>query len=217
MRLLITGTSKGIGRTIALYFLDKGYEVVGLDILKSSISNKLYTHYIADVSKKEELPNISNIDIIVNNAGKQTNTEEDIEVNLKGTINVCEKYLESPNLKSILNMASASSITGSEFSYYAASKGGVVSYTKNLALKLASRKILCNALSCGGVITESNKHILESNDLYQKVLNETLLNKWMTEEEVSEYVYFMTVINKSMTGENILVDNGEALKSNFIW
>ncbi len=49
------------------------------------------------------------------------------------------------------------------------------------------------------------------------MLNETLLNKWATAEEIAEFTYFVSVINKSMTGEDIFIDNGEKLKSNFIW
>ena len=48
-------------------------------------------------------------------------------------------------------------------------------------------------------------------------LDETLLNKWATPEEIADFVYFVSVINKSMTGEDIFIDNGEKLKSNFIW
>ena len=61
------------------------------------------------------------------------------------------------------------------------------------------------------------KHILESEELYSAVKAETLLGKWATPEEIADLAYFVTVVNKSMTGEDILVDNGEMLKSNFIW
>ncbi|MBQ4586692.1 MAG: SDR family oxidoreductase, partial [Clostridia bacterium] len=100
---------------------------------------------------------------------------------------------------------------------YAASKGGVIAYMKNVALSLAKYGATVNSLSPGGVITDINEHIINSPDLYQKVLNETLLNKWADVEEIAEFSYFLTVINKSMTGQDILVDNGEAHKSNFIW
>jgi 3-oxoacyl-[acyl-carrier protein] reductase len=62
-----------------------------------------------------------------------------------------------------------------------------------------------------------NEHILNDERLYQAVLDETLLHKWASAEEIAEWVYFLTVINKSMTGEDLLIDNGEQLKSNFIW
>ena len=88
---------------------------------------------------------------------------------------------------------------------------------KNVALRIAKYGATANSISPGGVITPLNKHILDSEDLYEKVLNETLLNKWATAEEIAEFVYFVSVVNKSMTGEDFFIDNGEKLKSNFIW
>ena len=88
---------------------------------------------------------------------------------------------------------------------------------KNLALELAERGVTCNSISPGGVITPANSHILESGELYEKVLAETLLRKWAEPEEIAELAYFLTVTNRSITGEDILIDNGEMLKSNFIW
>ena len=74
-----------------------------------------------------------------------------------------------------------------------------------------------NSLSPGGVNTQSNDRILNDEKKHQEVLDETLLNKWMDVEEVADWAYFLTMINHSMTGEDILVDNGEMLKNNFVW
>ena len=54
-------------------------------------------------------------------------------------------------------------------------------------------------------------------DKWEAVLNETLLHKWAEPEEIAAFTYFLSVENKSMTGEDLLIDNGEMLKSNFIW
>ncbi len=212
MNVLVTGSSRGIGKAVALKFLDHGFNVIGFDIQKSQIENENYVHIIQDIC--DDLPNLDNIDIIINNAGIQEGNV--IDVNLKGTINVTEKYL-SPNIKSVVFIASSSAQTGSEFPQYAASKGGVVSYMKNVALRIAKYGATSNSVSPGGVITPLNRHILESKDLYRKVLDETLLNKWATAGEIADFVYFIGVINKSMTGEDVFIDNGEKLKSNFIW
>ncbi|MBQ1551298.1 MAG: SDR family oxidoreductase [Bacilli bacterium] len=212
MKVLVTGTSKGIGKSIATKFLEEGHDVIGFDILEGTINNKNYTHYIQDICN--ELPDIEDIDILVNNAGIQEG--EVIKVNLEGTINVTEKYI-NPNIKSIVFITSTSATTGSEFPEYVASKGGVLAYMKNVALRISKYKATANSISPGGVITELNSHILNDEKLYKAVLDETLLDKWAEPEEIADFVYFVSVINKSMTGEDIIIDNGEKLKSNFIW
>lgn len=214
MKVLITGTSRGIGKAIAMKFLNAGHEVIGIDIRKSTINHDSYEHIERSIC--DGLPDIEDVEILINNAGVQNSTD-DIGINLKGTIAVTEKYGIQSKIKSIVFIASASATTGAEFPEYVASKGGIVAYMKNVALRVAEYGATSNSISAGGVITELNKHIIESPKLYKKVLNETLLNKWASAEEISELAYFISVINKSMTGQDVLIDNGEALKSNFIW
>ncbi len=214
MKVLITGTTRGIGKAIALKFLALNHQVIGIDQNPSSINDTNYTHYQCDIYY-DDLPDINDIEILINNAGVQN--QNDIDVNLKGTIKVTEKYGFNKSIKSILFNASASARTGAEFPLYVASKGGVVAYMKNVSQRVSKLKATANAISPGGVICELNQHILDSKDLYDKVLNETLLGKWANVEEIAEWAYFITVVNKSMTGEDILIDNGEAIKSNFIW
>ena len=212
MRVLVTGSSNGIGKAICLKFLENNFEVIGFDIKDATIENNNYTHYKKDIC--DELPNLKDIDIIINNAGIQEGNT--IDVNLKGTINVTEKYI-SPNIKSVLFIASASATTGSEFPEYVASKGGIVAYMKNVALRISKYGATANSISPGGVLTSLNEHIISDKNLYEQVLNETLLNKWASPEEIADFAYFISVVNKSMTGEDIFIDNGEKLKSNFIW
>lgn len=158
----------------------------------------------------------TNIVDAINNAGVQ-NSGNDIDINLKGTIRVTEKYGIHNQIKSILFIASASAQTGAEFTEYAASKAGMVAYMKNVALKVASFGATANSLSPGGVITDLNKHIIDDKNLWEAVLKETMFNAWASVKEIAKWSYFITVVNKSMTAQDLLIDNGEAHKSNFIW
>ncbi len=218
MNVLITGSSRGIGRATALKFLEEGHKVFGIDIVPpmSPLSNRNnYTHCICDISKGN-LPDIEDINILINNAGVQDD-ETAIDVNLKGLIAVTEKYGLQENIKSILMNASVSAHNGSEFPRYAASKGGVLAYTKYVAREVAKYGATCNSLSLGGVTTALNNPIINDEKLYKAVLDETLLKKWATPEECAEWIYFMTVVNKSMTAQDVLIDNGEVMNQKFIW
>ena len=216
MKVLVTGSSRGIGRAAAMKYLEMGNEVYGLDLLKSSISHPKYHHYICDISK-DELPNIKDINVIFNNAGKQ-NSRDDITNNLKGAINVTKKYAFQKHIKSVLFNSSASAHTGFEYDEYSASKAGLIGYMKNVAWKLAIYQATVNSISLGGVTTESNKSVMEDKKMWEKIMEITPLKKWMSEEEVADWVIFLTLKNKSMSGQDLLIDNGEKdLNCTFQW
>lgn len=214
MNVLVTGTSRGIGLAVAQKFLSEGHAVWGVDLSPAVLTHPAYTHVRGDI--RDAAVDVPDLHILVNNAG--TLAEEDaLAVNLTGTMAFTERHVGSPVLKSVLFVASASARNGAEFPRYVASKAGLVGYMKNLALTLARRGVTVNSVSPGGVVTPANAHILESPALYEAVKRETLLGKWATAEEVADLVFFLTVLNRSITGEDILLDNGEQLKSNFIW
>ena len=216
MRILITGTSQGIGLAVANYFLDKGFEVIGIDRLPSKITNSHYKHFEVNVVNKDDLPRFNDIDYLFINAGTQN--EHDLLNNLVGAMNTAEQYSFGKNIKSVLFNASASARSGFEFPEYVASKAGVVGYMKNLAVKVSKNGVTCNSISLGGVLTDSNKPVMEDKECWQKIMDVTPLKKWMSLDEVCEWVYFLLVVNKSMTGQDILIDNGEYdLNSTFVW
>lgn len=213
MKILITGTSQGIGKAIAELFLEKGHEVTGIDRQDASIFHDSYVHIKADVS--DELPDIGGFEILINNAGTQN--EDDIDINLKALIRVTERYGVQPSIRSILNIGSASAHTGSEFPEYCASKGGVVSYTKNVALRVAQYGATCNSLDPGGVVTPLNECVMNDPEAWSQIMEQTPLKKWATAEEIAQWAYFLTVVNTFCTGQSIVVDGGESINSHFVW
>lgn len=215
MKVLITGTAQGIGKAIADLFLQKGHEVLGIDRQEPSIIHKNYTHFQLDIREKDRLPELNNVEILINNAGTQN--ENDIDTNLKALIHVTEKYGVQSSIRSVLNIGSASGHTGSEFPEYCASKGGVIAYTKNVAMRIAPYGATCNSLDPGGVLTPLNECVMTDAELWQQIMDETPLKKWATPEEIAQWAYFLTVTNTFCTGQSIIVDGGESIMRRFVW
>lgn len=240
MKVLITGTSCGIGRAAAIYFLGRGHEVYGVDVLPGTIGTSdidecgrrscrlsgaeagcgVYRHFIADITDpaalEEALPEGFMPEILINNAGVQ-DSGRDIEVNLRGMINVTERYaIGNEQIRAVVNIGSASGHTGSEFPEYAASKGGVIAYTRNAALRLAPRAT-CNSIDPGGVTTELNRCVMDDAQMWDRIMELTPLKRWASPEEIAEWIYFVAVNNRFMTGQNLLIDGGEAGNMQFVW
>ena len=218
MRIIVTGAARGIGRAAALKYLSLGHEVHGIDVAPSSIEAPMYRHYTVDIRRKEALPDIDGVAVLFNNAGAQQG-ESDIDINLVGAINVTEKYIARNNaLRAILFNASASSISGQEFPFYVASKAGLVGYMRNVAIRVAPRGVTCNAISLGGVLTDSNDMVMKNPALWKAIMDVTPMKRWTTLDEVCEWIAFLTLVNRSMSGQNLLIDNGEMhLNPTFVW
>ncbi len=230
MDILVTGTATGIGRATAELFLERGHHVWGLDIAEATFCHEKYQHFVCDVRDAASLPEGLEPEVVISNAGVQ-GTTDDIAVNLRGTINVVEKYAftgdatgsrrelgltPAPRIHSVVCVGSASGHTGSEFPEYAASKGGVISYTRNVAGRLAPQAI-CNSIDPGGVLTELNLPVMEDERLWGRIMDLTPLRRWATPDEIAEWIYFVAVTNRFMTGQNLLVDGGEAGRTEFVW
>lgn len=215
MKVLITGTSQGIGKAIASIFLENGHDVIGIDRNEASISHDSYQHLLHDVRDIENIPEMEDIQILINNAGTQN--EDDIEINLRSLIRLTEKYGIQKNIKSILNVGSASGHTGAEFPEYCASKGGVIAYTKNVAQRVAEFGATCNSIDPGGVLTPLNDCVINDPQLWQEIMDQTPLKRWATAEEIAQWAYFMTVTNTFCTGQCIVIDGGESINSHFVW
>lgn len=213
--VIITGTTSGIGQETARYFLEKGCRVAGLDIGPATIASPNYHHFHCDVRNAEEFPDLEDVDILVVNAGVQA-SGHDIDVNLKGAMNTVEKYIADVK-QSICMVASVSAHNGAEFPEYSASKGGLLAYSKNVARRVAEQGVTCNSISPGGVITDLNRPVMDDKEKWSRIMELTPLRKWATTAEIAEWIYFLTAINKSMTGQDVIVDNGEMNNATFVW
>jgi len=216
LKVIITGTSGGIGKATAQLFLEKGHTVVGLDILPPSIVHDNYVHFQCDVGKAEQLPEIEGASVIINNAGSIEESDA-ISTNLVGYINVGEKYAFREGVESVVNVGSISGRVGLDYPFYSASQGGRIAYTKNLAIRLGKfNKAKVNCVSFGAVHSGLEPNLYKEDKLMMAVANESILKKWITPSEAAEWLYFVAVVNRSMTGQDILIDNGEEANFNFI-
>jgi NAD(P)-dependent dehydrogenase (short-subunit alcohol dehydrogenase family) len=215
MKVLITGTSQGIGRAVAALFISKGHSVIGIDRQEQTIIHPAYIHHQCDIRDFEALPEIAEVEVLINNAGTQN--EDDININLRALVKLTEKYGIQPHIRSVLNIGSASGHTGSEFPEYCASKGGVIAYTKNVALRIAPFGATCNSLDPGGVFTPLNDCVVNDPQLWDEIMLQTPLKRWATSEEIAQWAYFLTIENKFCTGQSIVVDGGESVNSHFVW
>lgn len=217
MKVLITGTSNGIGNAIANKFLKEGHNVIGIDRLeqtKEQENNPNFIFYKLDIIEKDKFPNINDVEIIINNAGSLIE-EEALNNKLMGAYYITEKYAFQPNIKSVVNISSNSAHFGIEFPLYVMANSAIIGYTKNLTKRLAQYGATVNSVSPGYVDTTLEKH-LKDLKLDEEIYKHYLLKHIQKPQEIAELVYYLTIVNKSITGQDILMDCGESLASEFV-
>lgn len=173
---------------------------------------------------KSTLDAFGQIDILVNNAGttrdalllsmKEAQWDIVIETNLKSVFN-CSKAAVRPMLRRkkggrIINISSVSGIVGQPGqANYAASKAGIIGFSKSLAKELGSRAITVNVVAPGFVLTKLTADL--PGDLVQQMMNLIPLGRWGDAEEIANVVTFLASGKASyITGEVIQVDGGIA-------
>lgn len=170
---------------------------------------------------KQVIEKFGKIDVLVNNAGitkdmllmrmKKEDFEQVIDVNLVGTFNVT-KNVVSHMLKSrsgrIINISSVVGISGNAGqTNYAASKAGIIGFTKSLAKEVASRNILVNAVAPGFIET-SMTDVLK-DEVKEEIAKNIPLKRMGTPQDVANVVKFLTSEDSSyITGQVIHVDGG---------
>ena len=235
MVVLVTGSSKGIGKAIILKYAKEGYDVVinyngsldaALEVEKEAKEYGVNTLVVkCDISNEEEVKEMVNIikdkfgkvDVLVNNAGIAIDTTfEDktvdnfrrtLDVNLIGTFLVSKYIAKIMDKGVIINVSSTNGLdtTYPESLDYDASKAGVISLTHNLATEFAPN-IRVNAICPGWVNTEMNKEL--DSEFVKAETAKIKLGRFAEPSEIAEAIYNISIssyINDSI----IRVDGGE--------
>lgn len=238
---IITGAKQGIGFGIALAFAKEGCNVVISDIAQADCEKAakklekfgVKTLAIAcDVSKKTEVDNLINktvnkfgkLDILVNNAGifpfvpflEMTEVDWDkvIDINLK-SIFLCSKTAIN-KMKAggkIVNISSIASLVGFEgLVHYCASKGGVNSMIRALALELADKKINVNAVAPGAIETPGATKSM-TDDAKKASIATIPWKKMGTPDDIAQATLFLASDKANyITGQVLVVDGGWTLR-----
>lgn len=201
-------------------------KVLESELEKFGVKAKGYQSNAADFEAAQELvkavlQDFGNLDILVNNAGITKDnlllriSEEDfdkvIEVNLKSVFNMTKAVIR-PMLKqrsgSIINMSSVVGVKGNAGqANYAASKAGILGFTKSVALELGSRNVRCNAIAPGFIETEMTAK------LDQKTVDEwrdaiPLKRGGKPEDVANACVFLGSDMSAYVTGQTLNVDGG---------
>ena len=232
-RALITGAARGIGRAIAIELKSAGAEVLCCDLPGTSENEEVAREVggqalYADVTKADEVEKLiadaGEIDILVNNAGITRDgllarmSEEDwravIDINLTSVYLMCRAAVRGMMKRrsgTIVNLASVVGIHGNfGQTNYAASKAGIIGFTKSLAREAGARGIRVNAVAPGYIETRLTEVLPE--DVKQKMLAATSLGRFGQPEDIARAVHFLCSDEAGfISGEVLVVDGGMAM------
>lgn len=235
---IITGSARGIGKSIAEKFSENGANIVIVDILQEEIDKTVESIKVANpniigikcnITKEDEvescvkevLEKFESIDILVNNAGitkdkllmrmNLEDWENVIGVNLTGTFLFTQKVskiMMRQRKGKILNIASVIGLIGNAGqANYAASKGGIIAFTKSIAKELASRNINVNAIAPGFIKTEMTDRLPEP--IQESYLKNIPLKRFGSKKDVANLALFLCCEDSDyITGQVIVIDGG---------
>lgn len=233
---LVTGGSRGIGEAIVRRFVEQGAKVAFTYRSSEEKAKALETELggdakgfksdagsFADAEKlvADVIAAFGSIDVVVNNAGITKDTlmlrmtedqwDQVMEINLKSVFNLTKNVLR-PMLKqrrgSIINMSSIVGITGNPGqANYAASKAGIIGFSKSVAKEVGSRNIRCNAVAPGFIETDMTDELDEKTR--EAYLQNIPLRRLGKAEEVADLCVFLgSDLSTYITGQAISICGG---------
>lgn len=232
-RALITGAARGIGRAIAAELKSAGAEVLCCDLPGTSENDEVAKEVggralYADVTKADEVEKLiaeaGEIDILINNAGITRDgllarmSEEDwravIDVNLTSVFLMCHAAIRGMMKRRAGAIVNLSSVVGLHGNFgqtnYAASKAGILGFTKSLAREAGTRGVRVNAVAPGYIETRLTDVL--SDEVKQKMLASTSLGRFGQPEDIARAVRFLCSDEAAfITGEVLVVDGGMAM------
>jgi 3-oxoacyl-[acyl-carrier protein] reductase len=232
-RALITGAARGIGRAIAAELKSAGAEVLCCDLPGTSENDEVAKEVggralYADVTKADEVEKLiaeaGEIDILVNNAGITRDgllarmSEEDwravIDANLTSVFLMCHAAIRGMMKRRAGAIVNLSSVVGLHGNFgqtnYAASKAGILGFTKSLAREAGTRGVRVNAVAPGYIETRLTDVL--SDEVKQKMLASTSLGRFGQPEDIARAVRFLCSDEAAfITGEVLVVDGGMAM------
>ncbi len=229
-RALITGAARGIGRAISVELNAAGAEILCCDLPDTSENEDVArevggTALYADVTKADDVEKLvadaGDIDILVNNAGITRDgllarmSEEDwravIDVNLTSVYLMCHATIRGMMKRRAGAIVNLSSVVGLHGNFgqtnYAASKAGIIGFTKSLAREAGTRGVRVNAVAPGYIETRLTDVL--PDEVKQTMLKATSLGRFGQPVDIARAVHFLCSDEAAfITGEVLVVDGG---------
>ncbi len=236
-RILITGASSGIGRSMAIACSEMGAEVYFTGRNAAALTQTLemmtgegHKMLVSDITSLQDVEKLVSelpiLDGIVSNAGinrrmitqyiKEMDMDMILNTNLKAPIMLAKALIKAKKINSGASIVFVSSIAAFHSSIgdgvYSASKGGLSSFSKVLALELASKKIRVNTIQPGMVHTGLTEKGPLSDEDYKKDEQRYPLGRYGKPEEVAySAIYLLSDASAWITGTDLVIDGGISL------